>query len=35
MTDSTAWDYSYGLPMIIGLFFVLLFPKFKAALAGE
>jgi len=32
MTESTAWDYSYGLPMIIGLFFVLLFPKFKAAL---
>jgi len=35
MTDSTAWDYSYGLPMIIGLFFILLFPRFKAALAGE
>ncbi len=35
MTNSTAWDYSYGLPMIIGLFFVLLFPKFKAALVGE
>jgi len=35
MTESTAWDYSYGLPMIIGLFLVLLFPKFKAALVGE
>lgn len=32
MTESTAWDYSYGLPMIVGLFFVLLFPRFKAAL---
>ena len=29
MTDSTAWDYTYGLPVIIGLFFVLLYPKFK------
>lgn len=35
MTDSTSWDYSYGLPMIIGLFFVLLFPKFKQALIAE
>jgi hypothetical protein len=35
MTDSTAWDYSYGLPIIIGLFFVLLHPKFKAALQGQ
>lgn len=35
MTDSTSWDYSYGLPMIIGLFFVLLFPKFKKALIAE
>lgn len=35
MTDSTSWDYSYGLPVIIGLFFVLLFPKFKAALVSE
>lgn len=34
MTDSTSWDYSYGLPMIIGLLFVLLFPKFKRALLG-
>jgi hypothetical protein len=32
MTDSTALDYSYGLPVIIGLLFVLLFPKFKQAL---
>ena len=35
MTDSTSWDYSYGLPVIIGLLFVLLFPKFKAALVRE
>ncbi|MBE0684276.1 MAG: hypothetical protein IH589_20420 [Anaerolineales bacterium] len=35
MTDSTSWDYSYGLPMIIGLFFTLLFPKFKDALIAE
>ena len=35
MTDSTALDYSYGLPVIIGLLFVLLFPKFKAALIDE
>ena len=35
MTDSTALDYSYGLPVIIGLLFVLLFPKFKQALIGE
>ncbi|MBI4732842.1 MAG: hypothetical protein HY781_12100 [Chloroflexi bacterium] len=35
MTDSTSWDYSYGLPVVIGLFFVLLFPKFKNALLGE
>ncbi|MBN2388953.1 MAG: hypothetical protein JXB85_18200 [Anaerolineales bacterium] len=35
MTDSTAWDYTYGLPIIIGLLFVLLFPKFKAALIQE
>ena len=35
LTDSTAWDYSYGLPMIIGLFFVLLHPKFKSALIHE
>ncbi len=35
LTDSTAWDYSYGLPVIIGLLFVLLFPKFKKALIAE
>ncbi len=35
MTESTAWDYSYGLPVIIGLFFTLLFPKFKKALIAE
>jgi hypothetical protein len=35
MTDSTAWDYTYGLPVIIGLLFVLLFPKFKQALTAE
>ncbi len=35
LTDSTSWDYSYGLPVIIGLLFVLLFPKFKQALIGE
>jgi hypothetical protein len=35
MTTSTAWDYSYGLPMIIGLLFVLLFPKFRNALVCE
>lgn len=35
MTESTAWDYSYGLPVIIGLLFVLLFPKFKTALIAE
>jgi hypothetical protein len=35
MTDSTAWDYTYGLPVIIGLLFVLLFPKFKQALIAE
>ncbi len=34
MTDSTSWDYSYGLPVIIGLLFVLLFPRFKKALVG-
>lgn len=35
MTDSTSWDYSYGLPMIIGLLFTLLFPKFRKALVLE
>lgn len=35
MTASTSWDYSYGLPVIIGLLFVLLFPKFRQALAAD
>ena len=35
MTDSTSWDYSYGLPVIIGLLFTLLYPKFKSALVGS
>jgi hypothetical protein len=35
MTDSTSWDYSYGLPVIIGLLFVLLFPRFRAAMIEE
>ena len=35
MTESTAWDYTYGLPVIIGLLFTLLFPKFKKALIAE
>lgn len=35
IAKSTSWDYSYGLPVIIGLLFVLLFPKFKAALICE
>lgn len=35
IAKSTSWDYSYGLPVIIGLFFVLLHPKFKAALIHE
>jgi hypothetical protein len=34
LTDSTSWDYSYGLPMIIGLLFVLLYPKFRNALVA-
>jgi len=35
MTDSTSWDYSYGLPIIIGLLFALLFPKTRKALVAE
>jgi len=35
LTDSTSWDYSYGLPVMIGLLFVLLFPKFRNALIAE
>lgn len=34
LTDSTSWDYSYGLPAMIGLLFVLLFPKFRKAIAA-
>jgi hypothetical protein len=35
MTDSTALDYSYGLPIMIGMFIVLLHPRFKQALISE
>lgn len=35
LTDSTSWDYTYGLPVIIGLLFTLLFPKFRQALLPE
>lgn len=35
LTESVSWDYSYGLPVIIGLFFTLLFPKFRAALVDN
>ncbi|OJX43880.1 MAG: hypothetical protein BGO78_02645 [Chloroflexi bacterium 44-23] len=35
MTTSTAWDYSYGLPVLIGLIFTLLFPKFKEKLLPD
>lgn len=35
LTDSTSWDYSYGLPMIIGLYFTLFHPKFRNALISE
>jgi len=35
MTESTAWDYSYGLPVIIGILIVLFLPKFKATLLNE
>jgi len=35
MTDSTSWDYSYGLPIIIGLLFALFFPKTRKALVAE
>lgn len=35
IAKSTSWDYSYGLPVIIGLLFTLLFPKFKQALTAE
>ena len=32
MTDSTALDYTYGMPVMLGMFIVLLMPKFKQAL---
>ncbi len=32
MTDSTALDYTYGMPVMLGMFIVLLHPKFKKAL---
>ncbi|NOH04556.1 MAG: hypothetical protein HND47_22600 [Chloroflexi bacterium] len=35
LTDSTSWDYTYGLPVMIGMFIVLLHPKFKQALTAE
>ncbi len=35
MTPSTSWDYSYGLPIILGLLFVLTFPRFRRALVSD
>ena len=35
MTDSTALDYTYGMPVMLGMFIVLLMPKFKNALIHE
>ena len=35
MTDSTALDYTYGMPVMLGMFIVLLMPKFKNALIAE
>ena len=35
MTDSTALDYTYGMPVMLGMFIVLLMPKFKHALIAE
>ena len=35
MTDSTALDYTYGMPVMLGMFIVLLMPKFKNALIQE
>ncbi|MEZ0396269.1 MAG: hypothetical protein ABWK53_07590 [Anaerolineales bacterium] len=35
IAQSTSWDYSYGLPVIVGLLFTLLFPKFRRALTDE
>lgn len=35
MTDSTALDYTYGMPVMLGMFIVLFMPKFKHALVAE
>ncbi|HMN12632.1 MAG TPA: hypothetical protein PKD55_09950 [Bellilinea sp.] len=35
MTASTAWDYSYSLPILAGLFIALLHPKFRAKLKPD
>jgi hypothetical protein len=35
MTDSTALDYTYGMPVMLGMFIVLFMPKFKHALIAE
>jgi len=35
MTDSTALDYTYGMPVMLRMFIVLLMPKFKRALIAE
>ena len=35
MTDSTALDYTYGMPVMLGMFIVLLMPQFKNALIAE
>ena len=35
MTNSTALDYTYGMPVMLGMFIVLLMPKFKNALIAE
>ncbi len=35
MTDSTALDYTYGMPVMLGMLIVLLHPKFKQALIAE
>ena len=34
-TDSTALDYTYGMPVMLGMFIVLLMPQFKNALIAE
>lgn len=35
MTDSTALDYTYGMPVMLGMFIVLFLPKFRKALIAE